>query len=112
MDVGQGDRLLRNVSGRPHRCGVRGGALGSFHCGGNALRLDVGERVVSPLLVVTRLKQIEVVALTHGATGSSGGLPAILKNVRVRELWVGRDIGSHAYQQVLALPHRRSYVML
>ena len=64
--------------------------------------IDVGEDVVSPYLWSRGLKQIDVVALTHAHEDHLGGLPAIFENFRVGEFWVGRDIQSAAYRQVLA----------
>jgi competence protein ComEC len=69
--------------------------------------LDVGEDVVSPYLWSRGVKQIEVVALTHAHQDHIGGLPAVLENFRVQELWVGRGIGSTAYQEVLSIAHQR-----
>ncbi len=107
LDVGQGDSLFVTFPGGRTMLVDAGGALGSFHAGGMHSGLDVGEDVVSPYLWSRGVKQIEVVALTHAHQDHLGGLPAILKNFRVRELWVGRDIGSAAYQQVLAIAHQR-----
>jgi len=107
LDVGQGDSLFVTFPGGRTMLVDAGGALGSFHAGGMRSGLDVGEDVVSPYLWSRGLKQIEVVALTHAHQDHLGGLPAILENFRVRELWVGRDIGSAAYQRVLAIAHQR-----
>jgi competence protein ComEC len=48
------------------------------------------------------VKRIDVIALTHAHEDHLGGLPAIFENFRVGEFWVGRDIHSAAYRQVLA----------
>ncbi|HWF14196.1 MAG TPA: ComEC/Rec2 family competence protein, partial [Candidatus Acidoferrales bacterium] len=48
------------------------------------------------------IKRIDVVALTHAHEDHLGGLPAIFENFRVGELWVGRDIHSAAYEQLIA----------
>ena len=69
--------------------------------------LDIGEDAVSPYLWSRGLKQIDVVALTHAHQDHLGGLPAVLENFRVQELWVGRDIESAAYQHVLAVARER-----
>jgi competence protein ComEC len=107
LDVGQGDSLFVTFPGGRTMLVDAGGALGSFHAGGMRSGLDVGEDVVSPYLWSRGLKQIEVVALTHAHQDHIGGLPAILENFRVRELWVGRDIEIPIYRQVLAIARQR-----
>jgi competence protein ComEC len=107
LDVGQGDSLFVAFPGGRTMLVDAGGTLGSFHAGGMRSGLDIGEDVVSPYLWSRGLKQIEVVALTHAHQDHLGGLPAVLENFRVQELWVGRDIGSAAYQQVFAIARQR-----
>ncbi len=107
LDVGQGDSLFVTFPGGRTMLVDAGGALGSFHAGGMRSGLDVGEDVVSPYLWSRGLKQIEVVALTHAHQDHIGGLPAILENFRVQELWVGRDIEIPIYRQVLAIARQR-----
>lgn len=107
LDVGQGDSLFVALPGGHTMLVDAGGSLGSFHTGGMRSGLDVGEDVVSPYLWSRGLRQIDVVALTHAHQDHLGGLPAILENFRVRELWVGRDVGSTAYRQVLAIARQR-----
>jgi competence protein ComEC len=112
LDVGQGDSLFVTFPGGRTMLVDAGGTLGSFHAGGMRSGLDIGEDVVSPYLWSRGLKQIEVVALTHAHQDHLGGLPAILENFRVRELWVGRDIESAAYQQVINLAQKRGVRVL
>ena len=107
LDVGQGDSLFVTFPNGGTMLVDGGGALGTFHAGGMRSGLDVGEDVVSPYLWSRGLKQIDVVALTHAHQDHLGGLPAILENFRVRELWVGRDIASAAYQEILAIARER-----
>jgi competence protein ComEC len=107
LDVGQGDSLFVVFPGGRTMLVDAGGALGSFHSGGMRSGLDIGEDVVSPYLWSRGLKQIEVVALTHAHQDHIGGLPAVLENFRVQELWVGRDIEIAIYQQVLAIARQR-----
>ena len=107
LDVGQGDSLFISFPGGHTMLVDAGGALGSFHAGGMRSGIDIGEDVVSPYLWSRGLKQIEVVALTHAHQDHIGGLPTVLDNFRVQELWVGRDITIPAYQQVLAIARRR-----
>jgi competence protein ComEC len=102
LDVGQGDSLFLSFPRGRTMLVDGGGELGNFHSGGMRSGIDVGEDVVLPYLWSRGLKKIDVVALTHAHEDHLGGLPAIFENFRVAELWVGRDIQTGAYQQVLA----------
>ncbi len=102
LDVGQGDSLFLSFPRGRTMLVDGGGELGNFHSGGMRSGIDVGEDVVSPYLWSRGLKKIDVVALTHAHEDHLGGLPAIFENFRVGEFWVGRDIQSGAYRQVLA----------
>ena len=103
LDVGQGDSLFLAFPGGHTMLVDAGGDLGSFHSGSMRSGIDIGEEVVSPYLWSRGIKKIDVVALTHAHEDHLGGLPAILENFQVGELWVGRDINSPAYHHVLAL---------
>jgi competence protein ComEC len=107
LDVGQGDSLFVAFPGGHTLLIDGGGALGNFSSGGMRSGIDIGEDVVSPYLWSRGLKQIDVVALTHAHQDHIGGLPAILENFRVQELWVGRDIKIAAYERLLALARER-----
>jgi competence protein ComEC len=102
LDVGQGDSLFLSFPRGRTMLVDAGGELGNFHSDGMRSGIDVGEDVVSPYLWSRGVKQIDVVALTHAHEDHLGGLPAIFENFRVGEFWVGRDIQSGAYRQVLA----------
>jgi competence protein ComEC len=102
LDVGQGDSLFLSFPRGRTMLVDGGGEVGNFHSGGMRSGIDVGEDVVSPYLWSRGVKQIDVVALTHAHEDHLGGLPAIFENFRVGEFWVGRDIQSAAYRQVLA----------
>lgn len=102
LDVGQGDSLFLSF---PHGATMLvdgGGELGNFHSGGMRAGIDVGEDVVSPYLWSRGIKRIDVVALTHAHEDHLGGLPAIFENFHVGQFWVGRDIRSAEYRNVLA----------
>ena len=102
LDVGQGDSLFLSFPQGRTMLVDGGGELGTFHSGGMRSGIDIGEDVVSPYLWSRGLKKIDIVALTHAHEDHLGGLPAIFENFRVGEFWVGRDIQSAAYRQVLA----------
>jgi competence protein ComEC len=111
LDVGQGDSLFLSFPHGRTMLVDGGGELGTFHSGGMRSGIDVGEDVVSPYLWSRGLKHIDVVALTHAHEDHLGGLPAIFENFRVGELWVGRDIQSAAYRQVLAAAQAQGVVI-
>jgi competence protein ComEC len=112
LDVGQGDSLFVTFPGGQTMLVDAGGALGNFQAGGMRSGLDIGEDVVSPYLWSRGLKKIDVVALTHAHEDHLGGLPAVLENFQVQELWVGRDIESAAYQRVLVIARQRGVHIL
>ncbi len=101
LDIGQGDSIFVSFPQGRTMLVDAGGEIGAFHSGGMRSGIDVGEDVVSPYLWSRGLKKIDVMALTHAHEDHLGGLPAVLENFTVGELWVGRDIESEAYRQVL-----------
>ena len=111
LDIGQGDSLFVSFPGGSTMLVDGGGELGSFRAAGMHSGLDVGEDVVSPYLWSRGLKQIDVVALTHAHQDHLGGLPAVLENFRVKELWLGRDIAIEPFRQLIALAKERGVVV-
>jgi len=109
IDVGQGDSLL--VVGPTGRAMLidAGGPTGAAANAENAASLgsdnsafDIGEQVVSPYLWSRQFRRLDVVALTHAHSDHMGGMPAILRNFRPRELWVAVDPDSDPYHALLA----------
>lgn len=93
IDVGQGDALLITAPGGEHVLVDTGGFVGS--------PVDVGERVIAPLLRAKAVSELELVVITHPHPDHYGGLDATLRSVRVRELW---DTG-----EALASEHRGGF---
>lgn len=108
IDVGQGDSLLVVApDGRTMLVdagGPTGAAANAENASGLALEsgFDTGEEVVSPYLWSRQLRRLDVVALTHAHSDHMGGMPAVLRNFRPRELWVAVDPDSAPYRALLA----------
>jgi competence protein ComEC len=109
IDVGQGDSLL--IVGPTGRTLLidAGGPTGAAANAENAQGLgsenaafDVGEEVVSPYLWSRQVRSLDIVALTHAHSDHMGGMPAVLRNFRPRELWVAVDPDSAPYRALLA----------
>lgn len=107
LDVGQGDSLFLAAPDGHTMLIDGGGSPGAPRIGGVQTRFDVGEEVVSPYLWSRGLKHLDVVALTHAHEDHIEGLSAMLQNFRVKELWVGHDVASPAYRQLLQLARMR-----
>lgn len=108
LDVGQGDSIFVAFPDGRTMLVDGGGLPGSFYVRGVRPGLDVGEDVVSPFLWSRGLKRIDVVALTHAHEDHLGGLAAVLRNFRVGQLWVGRDVESSEYRDLLAQARERA----
>ena len=96
IDVGQGDSLLL-ITPDGKTMLVDGGGFG----GGPrqaAQDFDIGEEVVSPVLWSRGIRHLDVVALSHAHSDHMGGLPAVLRNFRPDELWVGNNPPVAAYE--------------
>ena len=102
LDVGQGDSIFVAFPNGRTMLVDAGGLPGANYIRGRRPGLDVGEDVVSPFLWSHGLKRIDTVVITHAHEDHLGGMPAVLRNFRVGELWVGRDEDTPGYQRVLA----------
>jgi competence protein ComEC len=106
IDVGQGDSLLvvgpTGLAMLIDAGGPTGAAANAENAALNSSTFDVGEEVVSPYLWSRQLRRLDVVALTHAHSDHMGGMPAILRNFRPRELWVSVDPNSDSYRALLA----------
>jgi competence protein ComEC len=102
LDVGQGDSIFVAFPDGRTLLVDGGGLAGSFTMGGYRSGFDVGERVVSPYLWSLGLKRLNAVELTHAHHDHMGGLPAVIENFHVGQLWVGHDVRSREYEALLA----------
>ena len=101
LDVGQGESLfLALPDGRSMV--VDGGGFPEFP-GFPRPAIDIGESVVSPYLWSRSIKQLDVVAVTHPDADHMGGVPALLRNFRVSELWLGGEPFFHEYRTLVEL---------
>ncbi|PYU25652.1 MAG: hypothetical protein DMG32_11770 [Acidobacteria bacterium] len=102
LDVGQGDSIFVTFPDGRTMLVDAGGLPGANYVRGMRPGLDVGEDVVSPFLWSRGLKRIDTIVMTHAHEDHLGGMPAVLRNFRVGELWVGRDEDAAGYRHVLA----------
>jgi competence protein ComEC len=103
IDVGQGDSVFIAAPDGATMLIDAGGPVGGVTEAAEATsRFDVGEEVVSPYLWSRRFRQLDVVALSHAHSDHMGGMPAVLRNFRPRELWVSIDPNSDAYRSLLS----------
>ncbi len=104
IDVGQGDSLLV-ITPDGKTLLVDGGGFGGgpreVSHSDEAQDFDIGEEVVSPALWARGIRRLDAVALSHAHSDHMGGLPAVLRNFRPNELWVGNNPHFAAYNALL-----------
>ncbi|HEY4741191.1 MAG TPA: ComEC/Rec2 family competence protein [Candidatus Acidoferrales bacterium] len=102
LDVGQGDSIFAAFPDGRTMLIDGGGETGSDFSGQYRAAMDIGEEVVAPYLWSRGLKRIDVVALTHAHHDHLDGLRAVLKDFRVGQLWVGSDVDTRDYRDLIA----------
>jgi competence protein ComEC len=103
IDVGQGDSIFIVAPDGATMLVDAGGPVGGVTEAAEATsRFDVGEEVVSPYLWSRRFRHVDVLVLSHAHSDHMGGMPAVMRNFRPRELWVSIDPNSDAYRALLA----------
>lgn len=103
IDVGQGDALLLvGAEGRTMLIDA-GGPTGSIAEAATATsHFDVGEEVVAPFLWSRRIRRLDTLVLSHAHSDHMGGMPAVLHDLRPRELWVSVPSSAAAFTALLA----------
>ena len=98
IDVGQGDSLLVGFPEGPLML-IDAGGIPSF---GRTKKpgIDIGEEVVSPYLWSRSIRHLDIVAMTHAHEDHMGGMSAVLRNFRPRELWTGATQDSPEWRTV------------
>jgi competence protein ComEC len=110
LDVGQGDSIFVAFPGGQTMI-VDGGGQPDFRDPADPptrLRpIDIGELVVSPYLWSRSVKRLDVVAVTHADEDHLGGIPALLRNFEVGELWLGEATFAAEYGGIVNLARAR-----
>jgi competence protein ComEC len=102
IDVGQGDSLLVVGPSGETMLVDAGGPTGTIKETADATsRFDIGDEVVSPYLWSRHLQHLDVLALSHAHSDHMGGMAAVMRSFRPKELWVSIDPDSAAYNTLL-----------
>jgi len=100
LDVGQGESLFLAFPGGRTMV-IDGGGFPVFGSE-RPPPIDIGEAVVSPYLWSRSVQRIDVLAVTHPDFDHLGGVPALLENFEVGELWLAEDARVSAYRPLIA----------
>jgi len=102
IDVGQGDSLLVvGPDGRAMLVDAGGPVGGVTEAAAATSNFDVGEEVVSPYLWSRRIRRLDILVLSHAHSDHMGGMAAVMRSFRPRELWVSVNPNSGAYYALL-----------
>ncbi|WP_419804172.1 ComEC/Rec2 family competence protein [Terriglobus sp.] len=105
IDVGQGDSVLLTAPNGQALLIDAGGIVGperNLRQNNAGDAFDTGEEVVSPYLWHLGISRLDVLALSHAHMDHLGGMSAVLRNFRPRELWLSVDVPSERLHTLLA----------
>lgn len=114
LDCGGGEALLMILPGGHTALVGSGGGSRRWLDGADPLlgqRWDPGENVVSPYLWSRRIKTLDALIIPDMAGNHLSGVPALLKNFRVKEFWYGSLPAEPAKSELVALLHDRAVTM-
>jgi competence protein ComEC len=110
LDVGQGDSIFVALPAGQTLV-VDGGGQPDFRDPEDPPSrhqpIDIGEAVISPYLWSRSVKKLDVVAVTHAHEDHLGGIPALLRNFDVGELWLGEGTVGPEYRAITELARGR-----
>lgn len=101
IDVGQGDAILLAGPDGATMLVDAGGQVGAEKAARRS-SFDIGEEVVAPYLWSRGIRRLDVVALTHAHMDHLGGMAAVVRDLRPRELWISVETDSDALRALLA----------
>lgn len=110
IDVGQGDSLLVAAPNGRTMLIDAGGPTGSDAVA-ETNTFDIGEEVVSPYLWSRGMRRLDLLVLTHAHSDHIGGMAAVLRNFKPRELWVSVDADAAPYHALLELAQQNGTVV-
>jgi competence protein ComEC len=114
IDVGQGDSIFLSFPNGKTML-MDAGGVPSFGHKENPdrppVKMEIGEDVVAPYLWTRQMQRIDVVAISHLHDDHVGGMPAILNDFAVRELWVGVTEDGETWRRIQAIARARGTVI-
>jgi competence protein ComEC len=98
IDVGQGDAIVVQFPDRHALLVDSGGSASSF---------DVGRRIVTPAAWALGIRRLDWLLITHPDLDHAGGAPAVVDDLRPREIWEGIAVPTSVTRDALVELARR-----